>query len=52
MTGLLIGLMVLGVMVGVEVAVGILWLASKLDWLKAVLVPWMVEIRKLIEGKK
>jgi hypothetical protein len=29
-----------------------IWIIKQLKWLRAVLVPWMVEIRKLIESKQ
>lgn len=34
------------------VAFASIWIIKQLKWLRAVLVPWMVSIRKLIEGKQ
>jgi hypothetical protein len=34
------------------VAFASIWIVKQLRWLRAVLVPWMVAIHNLIEGKK
>jgi hypothetical protein len=51
-TAFLIAFTAMSVCIVTWVGFASIWIVKQLRWLRAVLVPWMVEIRKLIEGKK
>ena len=52
MNSVLLAASCIGIVLVTEVALAFRWIKNELDWLREVLVPWMVRIHNDIQGKQ
>lgn len=52
MNSLLIAVAAIGMVLVTEIALAFRWIKNELDWLREVLIPWMVRIHNDIQGKQ